>query len=405
MNFGGVLFGSGTYSTLTGLPSITGQTTTGKIGINVPNPTNTLHIYSASANTSGVRMERLTSSSPSSVGKAIGVDATGNIITVSGATSGVQSVTGTQVNNTDPANPIIKDAILERLNEGNGNGIRLFGKSPTNYGNIGLDAIDLSYSDDGLNNLGATGESSFAVGNYVKASGFSGVVFGNDINSAGIGSFSNGLQLIEAGYTNSLFGVRHQVASLGCTVVGQAANIVSEQILDWNATPNKALFVVGNGTIQNADPTYTALSRSDALIARFNGSVEAPSLTVAAITNSVTPKVLVTKEYIDTIIPYRVYTAQITQNGTAAPTVNILENTLGTTVTWIRNGVGEYFGNFGVQIPTALQNKIYKSIERTFEVYYTIGADIDKIQVVTKNAGATQDGLLSFTSIEVRVYN
>jgi hypothetical protein len=83
INLGGVLFGSGTYSNVGGDPNITGQTT-GKIGINVVNPTTALHIYSSSANTSGLRLERLTSSSPTSIGQALGVDAGGNVITIIG---------------------------------------------------------------------------------------------------------------------------------------------------------------------------------------------------------------------------------------------------------------------------------------------------------------------------------
>ena len=43
INIGGVLFGTGTYSTTTGNPSINGQTN-GKIGINIVSPTEALHI-------------------------------------------------------------------------------------------------------------------------------------------------------------------------------------------------------------------------------------------------------------------------------------------------------------------------------------------------------------------------
>lgn len=234
-----------------------------------------------------------------------GDGSTGTPYVINATNTGVASVTGTQVNNTDPLNPIIEDAVLERLDEGNGSGVRFFGKDPTFYGNIGLDAIDLSYSDADSPTLGtdgATGESSFAVGNYVKTSGFSGVAFGNSINSAGFGSFSCGTRIVESGYSNNVFGVRHQVASLSATVVGQAANIISEQILDWNATPTKALFTVGNGTIQNADFDYTALTRSDAFQVRLNGSVEAPSLTTSLIDADVTGKILTTKEWVTTNI-------------------------------------------------------------------------------------------------------
>ena len=85
LNIGGILFGTGTYSDIVSdTPSIT-PTSEGKIGIGVVEPTNTLHIYSEAEDTSGLRLERLTSSSPTSTGQAIGVDASGNVVTVTGS--------------------------------------------------------------------------------------------------------------------------------------------------------------------------------------------------------------------------------------------------------------------------------------------------------------------------------
>jgi len=40
--------------------------------------------------------------------------------------------------------------------------------------------------------------------------------------------------------------------------------------------------------------------------------------------------------------PYKVYTALLTQTGTDTPVATVLENTLGGTVVWIRDGVGSY---------------------------------------------------------------
>ena len=110
LNIGGILFGTGTYSTLIGNPSITPKSG-GKIGIGVVNPTNTLHIYSEAANASGLRLERLTSASPTSTGQAIGVDASGNVVTVTGGggSQNLQSVTniGATTTNKITINPTI----------------------------------------------------------------------------------------------------------------------------------------------------------------------------------------------------------------------------------------------------------------------------------------------------------
>lgn len=110
INLGGVLFGTGTHSDTTGDPSIT-PTSGGKIGIGVVDPTNTLHIYSEAEDTSGLRLERLTSASPTSTGQAIGVDASGNVVTVTG--SGVtQTLAETLVlgNNTGGTDILLNNA-------------------------------------------------------------------------------------------------------------------------------------------------------------------------------------------------------------------------------------------------------------------------------------------------------
>ena len=40
-------------------------------------------------------------------------------------------------------------------------------------------------------------------------------------------------------------------------------------------------------------------------------------------------------------IPYNIYTALLTQSGTAAPVATVLENTIGN-ITWVYEGVGQY---------------------------------------------------------------
>ncbi|MEM0519290.1 beta strand repeat-containing protein [Aequorivita flava] len=55
------------------------------VGIGVTNPSAKLEVYSTTANTSGLKLTRLTSASPVATGATIGVDATGNVVTVPGA--------------------------------------------------------------------------------------------------------------------------------------------------------------------------------------------------------------------------------------------------------------------------------------------------------------------------------
>ena len=44
----------------------------------------------------------------------------------------------------------------------------------------------------------------------------------------------------------------------------------------------------------------------------------------------------------NSVAPYKVYTALLTQSGTDAPVATVLENTLGGTVVWIRSEAGAY---------------------------------------------------------------
>jgi len=198
--------------------------------------------------------------------------------------------------------PIIPNAPtgLEAIDEGNGIGWRLIGRDPLNYGNIGNNAIDLSKSLFPSTTNGATGASSFALGTDVKSSGITSISMGYKLDNSSLDGVTIGINNTISGYANSVFGVGQIVAGMAATVIGQAADVASTSFLDWNAFPTKPIFVVGNGTIQNADINYTVLTRSNAFKILYNGEITAPSLTTALIDAELTGKVLITKEYADT---------------------------------------------------------------------------------------------------------
>jgi len=64
-----------------------------------------------------------------------------------------------------------KSTGLEKITEGGHTGWRLIGKNPNSYGNIGNNAVDLSYSVDASTTYGATGSYSHAEGYETTASG------------------------------------------------------------------------------------------------------------------------------------------------------------------------------------------------------------------------------------------
>jgi len=223
------------------------------------------------------------------------------------------------------------------LDEGNGNGIVRTDRDNAHMGNIGLDAVDLSFweADDPLapdtGDYGATGEQALALGYAVKASGYATFINGAYSNGNGSTSFLNGYYHNETGvnYANFLTGAGHSVTNGAyATIVGQFANVVSNNINDVNDGSN-TMFAVGNG---RATEEGTLLERGTAFQVYRDGRIVAPTLTTALINADTTGKMVATKEYVDSKKPYKVYTVLLSQSGTSAPTAIVLENTIGNIV-------------------------------------------------------------------------
>jgi len=210
------------------------------------------------------------------------------------------------------------DSAFQALDEGSGIGTRLKRRSPDNFGTIGDDAFDISYSSSASSTRGATGTGSVAIGEDVIASGYGAYSMGYIIDNSAIYSLGVGLNSQLGGYAVNTFGVGHQVSGLAPFVVGQAAEIINDNLLDWNSFPEKILFAVGNGTIQNADTEYTVLTRSNALQVRMNGLVEAPSVDNTKIDAELTGKVLVTREWVEANLTYPQDLQGVLDQGTSA---------------------------------------------------------------------------------------
>lgn len=105
--------------------------------------------------------------------------------------------------------------------------------------------------------------------------------------------------------------------------------------------------------------------------------------------------------------PYKVYTALITQSGTDAPIANVLENTLGTTVTWTRVGAGYYkatisTGLFMTAKLAVFISPVSQSPMNTMTWQQSTNNDINFF--LEKLDGTFIDGL-NFNPVEIRVYN
>ncbi|MFC0605353.1 tail fiber domain-containing protein [Winogradskyella pulchriflava] len=231
---------------------------------------------------------------------------------------------------------------LEAIDEGNGIGWRLKGRDVNFYGDIGNEAIDLSYSNTNSILNGATGDYSFAsgyqtkasgsistamgstseaignlaiaigsgaiasgdfstsigtyteaigekstaIGLYTDATGRNSVALGSATESSGTYSTAMGSQTVASGYNSTAMGFETKAESHNSIALGRH-NIGGGDPNNWVGTD--PLFEIGNGTFATPHNALTILK---------NGTITAPSLTNSLI-ETAGDKALITKEYAD----------------------------------------------------------------------------------------------------------
>lgn len=105
---------------------------------------------------------------------------------------------------------------------------------------------------------------------------------------------------------------------------------------------------------------------------------------------------------------YKVYTALLTQSGTAAPVAIILENTLGATITWTRQSTGIYWGTASLGVLTT--NKTTVTLVNGSVGPYIVGgfsSSTTRIEIasISSSGGSLVDTIIWKAPIEIRVYN
>lgn len=339
------------------------------------------------------------------------------------------TVTGTG-SNTDPyiinaivpIPPATELSPLKRADEGNGLGIFLRHRDPAIFASIGRDAFDISYNETPLEvTWGATGIYSFAQGNRVRAIGTNAIGMGNDVVVSGnntfmtgrsiggnaIDSFCTGIKNTNNGKMNFVSGINNSVTGSGVNVFGQAATVWTGSVVDFNSEPTKPVFYIGNGDIDNV--TNLATFRSDALVVRKNGIVEAPSMTIASITSGIA-RTLVTKEYIqaNSILPYKKFVATLIQTGILAPIYQSgapLENNIGT-FTISRNSTGVYtLTATGLLTLNKTVVFVQDHKDPTKRIVAYSNNSGSQIFIETFSSGVPADNVLIGNAIEIRVYN
>jgi hypothetical protein len=102
---------------------------------------------------------------------------------------------------------------------------------------------------------------------------------------------------------------------------------------------------------------------------------------------------------------YKVYTALLSQSGTASPTAIVLENTLGGTVTWSYNDVGFYYATL---TGAFLLNKTTATISVTNgNTTLIINRDTnDQVVLLSRDfLGVPADNIINNCTLEIKVYN
>jgi len=110
---------------------------------------------------------------------------------------------------------------LEVISEGVSTGHRIIGRNPINYGNIGLNAVDLSFSNSGSTTNGATGITSYAEGENTTASGFRAHAQGFETEASGTNSHAEGSFSVASGITSHAEGTRTEASGLNSHAEGQ----------------------------------------------------------------------------------------------------------------------------------------------------------------------------------------
>lgn len=101
--------------------------------------------------------------------------------------------------------------------------------------------------------------------------------------------------------------------------------------------------------------------------------------------------------------PYKIYVGLITQSGTAAPTVEILQNTLPGNIEWTYFEAGGYLGELTGAFTA---NKTWITVQPLYGIASVARSDDNIISISTLDSGTGDptNGFLYKSPIEIRVY-
>jgi hypothetical protein len=119
-------------------------------------------------------------------------------------------------------------------------------------------------------------------------------------------------------------------------------------------------------------------------------------------------------EFVENKLPtptYKVYTALLTQTGTNPPVATVLENTLGTTITWTRQGPGIYDATLTQGVWDNTKTVAFSTLGNfggtgvIISLYVNNNNNNIKLYSYAPFPQQNLDDFLSNNTIEIRVYN
>ena len=182
---------------------------------------------------------------------------------------------------------------VQSVDEGHGIGIIITGRNDENYGNVGLGAVDLSVSADLSYEYGATGDYSFAAGQYTTAQGDYSFAAGYKSEANGPSSVAMGSLANASGGISTALGSNTITNAFASTVIGYN-NLPITGTVENSPIAGSPVFIIGNGTDNitgrsNAYVLYNDGKSTQNGIASYGNDYSA----------SYTQRSLVDKEYVD----------------------------------------------------------------------------------------------------------
>jgi hypothetical protein len=102
---------------------------------------------------------------------------------------------------------------------------------------------------------------------------------------------------------------------------------------------------------------------------------------------------------------YTVYSALLTQTGTDAPVVTVLENTLGEDIVWTRDTPGVYIGTGDNDVLLGATTWVLVGTGEANGIYNAYHTDnIITLSSIDPSTLLAADGLLTNVAIEIRIY-